>query len=262
MTTLLTAPADAVYWTYAAEVTSLVPRSGVLAAWANSYLAGRCSLDDAVTGIVAADRFHRVGRGADEEGWSVRLGRLRGSGATAVRLLLPAPGDVADLPGPAAFNRSALESRECAVVDTASPTGFVPEDDEAGGVFWLLAPVDRPRPLLGGTGEATRALAEAMAEGSEVLERLDLAAGRDRAGQALREVDLALSALVLPESLEPRAVALISRGIRLAGMASVALHSEGAAVTAAESAGRSAALVPRARAARRAVEAGFSARQE
>ena len=261
MTTLLTAPADPAYWTYAAEVTSLVPRSGVLTAWANSYFVGRCSLDDAVTGIVVADHFQRVGRGADEEGWSVCLGRLRGSGATAVRLLLPAPGDVADLPGPAAFNRSALEARECAVVDTASPTGLVPEVDVDGGVFWALTPVDRPRPLLGGTGEATRALAEAMAEGSEVLERLDLAAGRDRTGQALREVDLALSALVLPESLEPRAVALISRGIRLAGMVSVALHSEGAAVTAAESAGRSAALVPLARAARRAVEAGFSARQ-
>ena len=242
-------------------MTSLVPRSGVLAAWANSYLAGRCSLDDAMTGIVGADRFHRVGRGADEEAWSICLGRLRGSGATAVRLLLPAPGDVADLPGPAPFNRAALEASECAVVDTAAPTGFVPEVHNDGGVFWSVAPVDRPRPLLGGTGEATRALAEAMTEGSEVLERLDLAAGRDRAGQALSEVELALSGLVLPESIEPRAVALISRGIRLAGMVSVALHAEGAAVTAAESAGRSAALVPLARAARRAVEAGFSARQ-
>ena len=76
---------------YAAQVSDLVPRSGVVAAWATAYLRERVSLDGAVTGILAGGPTHRIIADGEEWAWALVLGRLRRDGVTSLRLYLPAP---------------------------------------------------------------------------------------------------------------------------------------------------------------------------
>src|SRR4051794_11099970 len=110
------------------------PRSGRLAAWGNSLLAGLVSPDDAVLAIVGDDAVHRV-EGLPGEtaavGLTLALGRLRSLGVTGLRVALPAPGHPLGLSGPPDFNARALEAEE-AVVCHGVALGLVPEGYEAG----------------------------------------------------------------------------------------------------------------------------------
>ena len=150
--------------------------AGRLAAWASAWLAGAVSYDDAVAAVIR-DRVHHVS-GLPEHpdqvplGWA--LSELRSTGATAVRLVLPVPGDLVGLPGPEALRRAALEVGAAAVA-TASPDvaglGLVPRREEHGNetegrtvtVAWTAVPSD---PLPGSTylplREADQELTEAL----------------------------------------------------------------------------------------------------
>jgi hypothetical protein len=246
------------------RVSSHIPRSGLVAAWANAYLAGEVSLDEASIGIVAIDDLHRVEVDDESVAWSIALGGLRSQGVTSLRLLLPAPGDVVDLPGPADFNRRAVATGECVVTQSGPALALLPEvetsDDGVVFTTWTLEGTNTTRPLNQSTSEAMRELMSAMSEGAQTLERLDVARGRDSAADALAEIDAELSRLILPPSLPPRAVELISRGTRLLGAIGLAQRGEGAAVTSAEISARAGALSPMAAAARHAIACGYSAR--
>ncbi|WP_375498718.1 hypothetical protein [uncultured Jatrophihabitans sp.] len=94
-------------------------RSGVLTAWAGAWLAGRISLDQVVDATTGDDAPHVVtGLPGFEEVVALRdvlvAWRRRG---VPPRLVLPVPGDVRGLPGPAALRAAALEAGEAVVAD-------------------------------------------------------------------------------------------------------------------------------------------------
>lgn len=238
-----------------------IPYSGLLAAWGACYLAGRCSLDDAISGIAPDEQIlHRVVDSAgDPESWALTLGQLRSSGAMRLRLVLPASGDFTGLPGPPPFNSVALHIGECALSDGNPPWGFIPGSVSEGFVAWSQTVVtQRPLAILT-LGQETRAFAEAVAEGSAALEALDVARGRELTDPVIAHADRELSLLRLPPTLPPRAVSMIGTATRLRAALRVARGTEGAALTAAEVSARALTLAPLDRAVRRALEAGYSA---
>lgn len=239
----------------------LIPVSGLLAAWGNSYLRGAVGPDDAVDGLVSSQPalVQRVDFGDEHAiGWSLALGQLRALGADHIGLRLPASGDVAGLPGPADFNRRALASGECVVIGGTVPRGAIPTV-EVDAVRWEVCVVDRIVPV-DDLSQVRRLLAQEMADRTAELTRLDLARGRDAADSALRRAEIGLSLLRLPPSHPQRAVDLIGTATRVLAVVEVARTDDGAAVTAAEAAARVGALLPLERAARAALAAAYSAR--
>ncbi|MQA17769.1 MAG: hypothetical protein GEV09_28030, partial [Pseudonocardiaceae bacterium] len=158
------------------------PASAVLVAWGNAWLAGHCGTDEVVD---ALEREHgpQVAGGAEEHPAlpplaELPLGRLlaelRGHGLSAFRLALPVPGDPLGLPGPAAFNSTAIEAGEAALVELAdTPLGLVPVTDVRGssyaGLRWTghaLAEAAAATPTL---PEAEQHLALTLREAADTL---------------------------------------------------------------------------------------------
>ena len=245
-----------------------VPLAGLLATWGTAFLQGRVSADDLIT-AVGGDQPQRVA-GLDDDptplGVAVALATLRRAGASALRPVLPVPGDVLGVPGPASFVRAATAAGQ-AVLTVGPPWwGLVPEEPEgeAGPVVWRALRVD---PQIGPAGlpslaEADRALAEALRESTAAMAGLDLAGGRDEVETDLARAWRRVPRAALPEVLPARAIALLDRATRVTAILAVADRHQGAAVTAAEAAARRAALRPLATAARHAVVAAFAAPAE
>ncbi|MBV2358075.1 hypothetical protein KUM39_27645 [Streptomyces sp. J2-1] len=251
------------------------PRSGRLAAWGNALLAGLVPPDDAVVAIVGEDAVHRV-EGLPGEpvpvGLSLALGRLRGLGATGLRVALPAPGHPLGLSGPPGFNARALEAGE-AVVCVGAALGLVPRVREAGPagdvhveVVWDVLPVREAPPAdVPSLGEAERELAEALREATEVLSRLDVA-GSGPVAEAAIDAYRARAEQgheVLAPGYPPRAVRVLELARRVGLLVSLAHgNGHGAAVTSAEMRARAEALRPVERTARRAQVAAYNAAVE
>ncbi len=252
---------------------AVFPRGGALTAWGNAYLLGRASLDEADVHAVADDALHRVVGIPDEPDpvpISIALGRLRGAGVTALRLVLPEPGDATGLPGPAAPNASALAARE--VVLTVGPRELpswalvpaVAPGRDGAVVRWDLLKVAPSVPPHGlpGLAEAERGLSDAMAATTATLDALDVARGREGAGPALAAFDRGVRGLVLPPTLSPRAQRLVLSGTRLLAVLAIASESDGASITTTEAERRRESLRPLRRAARYALCAAYSAEAE
>lgn len=252
---------------------AVFPRGGALTAWGNAYLCGRGSLDEADVHTVADDALHRVVGIPDEPDpvpLSIALGRLRGRGVTALRLVLPEPGDPTGLPGPALLNADALAARE--VVLTLGPVGvpswaLVPQvatGSEGTVVRWDLTEANPSVPPHGlpTLSEAERGLNEAMAATTATMDALDVAKGRDDIAPALAAFDRQLQRLLLPPTLPPRAQRMIISATRLLAVLSFAAGTDGASVTAGEASSRAAALRPLRTAARYALCASYSAAAE
>jgi hypothetical protein len=252
---------------------AVFPRGGALTAWGNACLSGRASLDEVDVHTVADDALHRVvgvpGE-SDPVPLSIALGRLRASGVTGLRLVLPDTGDVLGLPGPPEVTSAAVAAREAVLtvgpVDVGSwamvptVTGGAPDVV----VRWDLVSATRSVPPAGlpTLAEAERALAEAMTSTTTTLSDLDVARGRDEVAPALAAFDRQLRTLLLPPTLPQRAVRTVLAATRLLGVLAVALDSDGAAVTAREASARAEALRPLRRAARYALCAAYSAEVE
>jgi hypothetical protein len=256
------------------------PRSGRLAAWGNSLLAGLISPDEAVHRIVGDDVLHRVGGLPGESGpvgLSLALGRLRALGGSGFRVALPVPGHPLGLSGPPEFNARALASAEAVLVSGAA-LGLVPEVFEAGPagdqhveVEWQCLPVlDAPPADVPSLGEAERELAEALREATELLSRLDLA-GSGPVAQAALEAYRARAESgteILAPGYPPRAVRVLALAQRVGALVSIARGPEGpggdgrehgAAVSSSQIVARAEALRPVERTARRAQVAAYNA---
>ncbi|MCH0542508.1 hypothetical protein I3F58_23720 [Streptomyces sp. MUM 203J] len=247
------------------------PRSGRLAAWGNSLLAGLVSPDEAVVAIVGDDAVHRMTGLPGETGpvgLTLALGRLRSLGVTGWRVALPAPGHPLGLSGPPEFNARALEAEE-AVVGFGAGFGLVPEVTAVGPagdlhveVVWHCLPVREATPAdVPSLGEAERELAEALREATLVLTRMDVAGSGPAADAALDAYRARAHAG--REPLAPgypgRAVRVMELANRVRLLVSLAYGSgHGAAVSASEMAARAAALRPVERVARRAQVAAFN----
>ncbi|MEU9560267.1 hypothetical protein [Streptomyces fumanus] len=247
------------------------PRAGRLAAWGNALLAGLVSPDDAVLAIVGGDAAHRVAGLPGESapvGLTLALGRLRGLGASGLRVALPAPGHPLGLSGPPEFNARALDAEE-AVLCQGTALGLVPEVYEAGPegdvhveVVWHCLPVREAPPAdVPSLGEAERELAEALREATEVLTRLDVAGSGPVAEAAVAAYRARAEAgrEVLAPGYPPRAVRVLELAQRVGMLVALAYENgHGGAVSASEMAARSQALRPVERTARRAQVAAYN----
>lgn len=263
-----------------------LPRSVRLAAWGTAALAGAVPIPAAVAAVTGDDEPHGVELATPERGLSETrpdgvpgpdglaglLVAWRAAGVTGLRVVLPVPGDVLGLPGPAAFNRLALQAEECVL--TAAPPGgpawgAVPVVTEFGSrwepgrqVTWAVQAVT-PRPATdGGTlAEAERALREALAEATHVLDRLDVASWRDDAGAriaGLRQGE-GLPAGALPPSAPARSVRVLGTALNLRAIVALATEDDGGAVTGYAATARRDALRSLDTASRRATAAAANA---
>jgi hypothetical protein len=242
--------------------------SARLVGWANAWLAGHVSLDDAVDAVVGDDgalfRLPEAGGAERVERTALALAALRTRGTTALRLVLPVSGDPSGLPGPREFNLAALAAGEAALTVDGSPLGFLPEPGTIDGptqVVWQAYPVT----AVWGHGlpslsEAERGLHETLREATEALIRLDLARWRPEVAEALHDLrDGAGAEDALPPGYPPRARRVLVLARRVAAITELAIADPGAAISAGEMAVRTATLRPLGEASRRAEVAAYNA---
>jgi hypothetical protein len=242
-------------------------RSGLLAAWATAFLGGRASHDDAVDSVVGTDLPHRVSGlpGTDGEvplGWALSAWRDRG--ATAVRLVLPVPGDPRGLPGPGGFSTAALQAGEAVL---GGGLGLVPEVTRHGsavgsaafGVRWLAYPdLPDPAPDPLALAEAEYDLTGALREAATTLAAAEVASWRPEVADDLARLRR-VATPALPPDHPPRAVRLLALADRLAGALDLA-HADapGGALSASAADTREQALRPVRTAVRRARLAAYN----
>lgn len=232
--------------------------SARLVVWGNALLGGGVSPDEATDRIVGNDPPHRVaGLPAEPApvGVALALGRLRTGGVTALRLVLPVPGDPGALPGPPAVNAVALEAGEAVLTVDGVSLALVP----AGRAAWQAYDVAATRLSLPSLAEAERMLTEELRDCADELLRLDVARWAPEAAAFLAERATS-SVPPLPAVYPPRATAVLAQGLRLGALAALASRTEGAAVSASEIGQRAVVLGRLAAASRRAVEAACNAR--
>jgi hypothetical protein len=227
-------------WPYPERVLE-IPRSARLAAWGTAWLQGRTSTGGVVRAVTGDDEPHRVEPAdlvpsADLEGL---LTALREAGVSALRVVLPVPGDPLGLPGPPAFNTAALDAGECVVASSGSAWGAVPEVTEFGSewepghlVTWQVRPVAESRHLgADGLADAERALKEGLLEATSRLTRLDVAALGPDAAEELRRLRRAeIPPGILPAGTPARSLQVLSTAGRLRAVLSLAARDDGAAV--------------------------------
>ncbi len=247
-----------------------VSRSGQLVAWSNAFFAGQASLDQVVDKTTLdTDGPHRVvglpGRLADADAVAPLRELLvawRRAGQPA-RVVLPVPGDVRGLAGPAQFRDQALEAGEAAV---AGQLGVVPEIIEftpssaPWSVTWTAWALGAPGVDYESVADAQYGLSTAIRETASALAAADVVGRSGGDPESLHYARRAGERLRLPPSHPPRAVALIAQAERLGAILDLARADPvGGAVDRRGMAARDSALRPLAVAVRRARVAGYSA---
>lgn len=277
----------------------VLPRSALLAAWGTAALNAGASSDQAARAVRGDDEPHEVlvlpgaglqpsppGAPSTSPGAALSLAQLldalRHGRAGGLRLVLPVPGDVLGLPGPAALNAEALESGEC-VTTLAGPRlavlaqvrRFGSPGDQGHQVRWRVHPAGSASATdFGSLGEAERHLREALIHGTDLLEDLDLnRAGPGTADPAASDaarphVDVAerLADLrhgpgptgQLPPGTSARAVRVLDLAWRVGAIAELAALDDGGSVTGYQAQTRGQALRDLRSVARRAVVAGIN----
>ncbi len=250
-----------------------VPRSVRLAAWGTAVLLGEVPVKMAVRAVTGDDEPHEVGGDAAPAGVLdlPTFLTLLTERATSVRVVLPAPGDLLGLPGPAAFNTDATEVGEGVVTDTRDPAsalGLVPAVTEFGSVWepgamvtWHAHQVESRRVTdWGSLAEAERALRQALTQSTEALASLDVARWREDAADRIAAVrDGGLPRDAVPPSTDQRAVRVLATAARVRAIVALASEDDGAAISGWEAAQRSQALAGVDGVARRAMAAAVDA---
>ncbi len=241
-------------------------RSGPLAAWTSSWLAGDASSDEVLRATAGADAPHQVSGLAEFDGeWvplSEALIRWRRAGET-VRLVLPVAGDVRGVPGPSEFRTAALEVGEAV---HGGGLGLVPHVVEHApssappSVVWQAYHVDPAPPDFLAVSDAQHDLTIAIRDCASALSAADVAGGAEGVADDLGDARRAGERLNLPSGFPPRAVALLAQAERLQAVLDLAARDPmGGAIDRAGIASRAEALRPLRLAVRRARLAGYNA---
>ncbi len=261
--------------TFVSIVATAPPRSALLGAWGNAWLAGDTALSELVERVTAYDDDHRVvGLAADDLELERAVARLRAAGVTRLRVVLPAPGDAVGLPGPGPFTKSALLASEgvLALRPDGNGTGLVPTLTSHGSPFdgtvttvtWaaydVVVPGPDPGPYL---HDAEHDLRRGVLECAGALRDLDVARWRPDVAGALqdlrRRARAGLDEDELPGGYPVRARQLLVQAHQLAGVLQLAGQDLGGALDTREAAGREQALRELARVVRRAHVAAYNA---
>jgi hypothetical protein len=251
------------------------PRSALLAAWGNAWLAGDTGLPELVQRVAAYDDDHRVvGLAADDLPLERAVTRLRAAGIVRLRVVLPAPGDAVGLPGPGPFTVAALTASEgvLGLREDGTGTGLVPALTSHGSPFdgtvttvtWTAYDVavagPDPGPYL---HDAEHDLRRAVLECASALRDLDVARWRPDVAEALQDLRRQARAGIeedeLPNGYPQRARQLLVQARQLAGVLQLAGQDLGGAVDTREAAVREQALRELGRVVRRAHVAAYNA---
>ncbi|NLT53870.1 MAG: hypothetical protein GXX79_04740 [Actinomycetales bacterium] len=276
-----------------------LPRSARLAVWGSAVLAGTAAPPAATRAVTRADEPHRVvglallpvpgtvpgptsglrptgptgdpdGEGTDgPPGLVALLSALALAGVEALRVVLPVPGDVSGLPGPATFNQAALDAGECVLVEPdrlglallPEVTVFGSALDRGTLVTWHVHRVAEHRVTgLGGVAEAEALLSTSLRDATSELAGLEVAAwGQDAADRVADVRRGVLRSGALPPSTPPRCVRVLEGALRIRAIVALAREDDGGSVTAGEAARRAEALRALDSVARRAVVAAVNA---
>jgi hypothetical protein len=230
-----------------------------LSAWGNAALEGAVSLDDAADVIAGSgDATHRVfGLAGESSGVNLAyaLGRLRADGARGLRLVLPRPGDVGGLPGPAAFNEQALARGEAVLTVGGPPRGVLGDSRGAWTVYDVMTDARTPLSLR----DAEWGLNQQMREATAVLMQLDVARWEPVAANVLQHQASNAPPPALPLSSPSHAHHMLEAALRMLAIVELARQSDGAAITSVEANARQQVLRDLDTAARRGLEAACSA---
>lgn len=249
-------------------------RAALLASWGSAFLAGSVALEKAVRAVEGDDEPHLVVEGfAPPDELAGALPELRAQGVLALRLALPAPGDLLGLTGPAELNRAAMAAGEAVIGVLAAQSGpdatvpaLVPEVSAFGSpgdmghcVTWRRANASSVTPDVPGLAQADRDLAHAMREATAALSSVTLSSWASDAATVAQRLRGHPRPLLLPDVADPRAEALAQRSLRVAAIVEAARADDGGALTAHSAQVRAGALAPLDRAARRGLVAAVSA---
>lgn len=233
-----------------------------MAAW----YAGAVGPDEVVDAVTDDDAAHQVaGLGLDVLPLRDALSVWRRESAP-VRLVLPVPGDVRGVPGPAAFRDAALEAGEAV---WSGSLGLVPEITEyypssaPTTVLWQAHVVEPAAPEFVQLADVQYELTTAIREAASALAAADVAGGSGDVTDALHHARRAGETLNLPPGFPPRAVALLAQAERMQAVLELAAcDPEGGAVDRFAISARAEALRPLTTAVRRARVAGYNARAD
>jgi len=241
-----------------------LPRSLLLALWGTAVLQARVDPARAVRVVTGADEPHTL-EGEDlpfsasptGPGLHDLLEQLDGK-VTALRAVLPVPGDALGLPGRPEVTQAAVEAGEGVVAvpqDRAGPGWtYVPQVRAFGSEYeqgWQVAwrswrnpsGVRMPEGAFGDLSEAERALRGALLEATESLAALDVARWRDDAAAGIATVrDGGVDGRFIPPGTPPRAVRVIGTALRVRAIVELAHGDDGAALNAWEASRRTQVL--------------------
>lgn len=231
-----------------------------LTAWTGASLQGGTSADD-VCDAAALAGLRQIRTAQEATGPILVLARLRAEGYTSARLVLPAPGDIAGLPGPAPVNVKALAAGAAIVLTVREPTDadafvLLPADDGE----WPVHRVPLSAVVVSSWHSMRQARGEfaaGVAGHSEALAELDVA-GDARGLRRLVDGEDEQPLPALPPGLPDDRRELLGRARLVAVLAAAAAQDDGAAVSAAEASSRAAHLRSLGAIARRAIAASVS----
>lgn len=234
-------------------------RCARLAAWGTAVLRNRVSIDDALDVLVRDEELvtitHLPGD-FDSASLAWGLGRLRQLGVSGLVFVPAIPGDVSALPGPLEFNAAAVRAGGAVVTVDGEPLGLISRVDVRGHLDDNVTTVDweahhvagLARPPIESLSDSEQRLMSAMHQAMTDLAALDVARWRDEVTDLLKDWRRAGAEELLPPGIPERAARIIDRCERIGELLTLAASDDGAAITAAEAAQRSASLLPLARA--------------
>jgi hypothetical protein len=223
-----------------------------LAAWGTSVLRGDVPAVAAVRAVTGDDEPHQVqaapGQPVElpDDDLTGLFASLAGFGVTGLRVVLPRPGNVLGLPGPASFNVAAVDAGECVLTELlpdgpdGPAWGLVPQITRFGSVWepgamvsWHLYHVQPQRVTdIGSLAEAERELRDALREVTEAVADLGVSSWRDDTAEriaALRGQQLPFG--TLPPTAPGRSVAVLATALRVGAIVDLATEDDGGTIT-------------------------------
>jgi hypothetical protein len=241
-------------------------RSGPLAAWTSAWFQGQLGPDEVIDAVTLDDAPHLVSGIALDLVPLLDVLALWRRANVPVRLVLPVPGDVRGVPGPADFRAAAIDAGEAVC---GGELGIVPEVTEyypssaPTTVVWQAYVVDTVPTDHVQLADVQYELTSAIRETATALTAADVAGTAADIADALREARRAGEHLNLPPGFPPRAVAMLAQAERMQAVLDIAADDpEGGAVDRFGMSARDGALRPLAAAVRRARLAGYNAGAE